>query len=71
MMSNTSEAGHAHDQQLVAEISRSLSALQQSIHAAIEAGLKVGATIEMMHKVGEHYPEPLVEVAVERVTRLI
>ena len=70
-MSDTSTAGQARDQKLVTEVSRSLSALQQSIHAAVEAGLKVAVTVESMHAVGEHYPEPLVEVGVERVITLI
>jgi hypothetical protein len=44
--------------------------LQQTIHNAVEAGLKVTVQVESMHHVGHHHPEPLVELTAERVIRL-
>jgi len=64
--------GHSQpgDEALAAEVVRAAAALQQAIHRAVEAGLKVGVEVESMHQVGHHYPEPLVEVEVERVIKL-
>lgn len=58
------------DEHLAAELKTAAASLQQAIHTAIEAGLKVTVAVEDMHHVGHHYPEPLVEVTVERVIRL-
>ena len=58
------------DEQLARALTTAAAALQQSIHAAVEAGLKVVVEVERMHHVGHHYPEPLVEVKAERVIRL-
>jgi hypothetical protein len=60
----------AHDESLARDLTSAAAALQQSIHAAVEAGLKVTVEVESMHHVGTHYPEPLVEVMVERVVKL-
>lgn len=58
------------DERLALELIRSAAALQQAIHNGVEAGLKVTVKIQTMHQVANHYPEPLVEVDVERVIRL-
>lgn len=58
------------DEALAQEIVRAAAALQQAIHRAVEAGLRVDVDVETMHQVGRHHPEPLVEVAVERVIKL-
>jgi hypothetical protein len=58
------------DQQLAQALESAAAVLQQAIHAAVEAGLKVTAEVESMHHVGNHYPEPLVEILVERVIKL-
>lgn len=58
------------DEALAQEIVRAAAVLQQAIHRAIESGLKVDVDVEAMHHVGHHHPEPLVEVAVERVIKL-
>lgn len=69
-MSDENSFNQARDEHLVAAISRSQSALQLAIHDAVEAGLRVTVTVESMHRVGEHYSEPLVETSVERVIKL-
>jgi hypothetical protein len=61
---------HEHDERLAHELMMATAELQQAIHAAVLAGLKVSLTIETMHHVGHHFPEPLVEVEVERVIKL-
>lgn len=61
---------HARDERLARDLTTAAAALQQAIHAAVEAGLKVDVAVENMHHVGHHYPEPLVEVTAERVIRL-
>lgn len=58
------------DERLARDLSSAAAVLQQAIHAAVEAGLKVGVAVEAMHHVGPHHPEPLVEITVERVIRL-
>jgi len=60
----------ARDEQMVAHIMQCQSALQLAIHDAVEVGLKVTVMVESMQKVGEHYPEPLLEADVERVIKL-
>jgi hypothetical protein len=62
---------HAHDERLAHELMMATAELQRAIHAAVLAGLKVSLTIETMHHVGHHFPEPLVEVEVERVIKLV
>lgn len=69
-MSHEGVPNQAQDQRLVEEILRCQSALQRAVHEAVEAGLKVTVTIESMHPVGDHCPEPLVEATVERVIKL-
>ena len=59
-----------HDEHLAHELTLAAAAMQRAIHAAVEAGLKVTLAVETMHQVGHHYPEPLVEVGVERVIKL-
>jgi hypothetical protein len=58
------------DERLAHDVTSAAAALQRSIHAAVEAGLKVAVRVESMRHVGHHYAEPLVEVDVERVIRL-
>jgi hypothetical protein len=58
------------DERLTHELTMAAATLQRAIHAAVMAGLKVDLTVETMHHVGHHHPEPLVEVAVERVIKL-
>jgi hypothetical protein len=70
-MSEFNAVDPQRDEHLVRHLSETLSAFQRALHEAVEAGLKVSVTVETMHKVGEHYPEPLVEVAAERVTKLL
>ncbi len=60
----------ARDERLALDLTTTAAALQQAIHAAVEAGLKVDVAVENMHHVGPHYPEPLVEVTAERILRL-
>ena len=60
----------ARDESLVANILRHQSALQVAIHDAVEAGLKVTVVVESMQRIGDHYPEPLLEMEVERVIKL-
>jgi len=69
-MSNTDRSDSERDEQLVANIIQHQSALQLAIHEAVLAGLKVTMVVESMHKVGDHYPEPLLEADVERVIKL-
>ena len=69
-MSKPLSAATQSDELLAKNVAAALSALQKAIHDAVEEGLKVEVTIERMHQVGQHYPEPLVEVTVERVIRL-
>ena len=69
-MSDENFANQTRDEHLVAAIARSRSALQLAVHEAVEAGLRVTVIVESMHRVGEHYPEPLVETSVERVIKL-
>ena len=69
-MNDSPVAQRVGDERLVAAIMQAQSALQIAIHQAVEAGLKVAVTVESMHKVGEHYPEPLLEIGVERVIKL-
>jgi len=58
------------DERLADDLTSAAAALQQAIHTAVEAGLKVTVEVESMHHVGHHYSEPLVEVTAERVIRL-
>lgn len=58
------------DRHLAQELTKAAAALQRSIHLAVEAGLRVTVTVETMHQVGHHHPEPLVEVKAERVIGL-
>jgi len=69
-MNDSQVAGGVEDERLVTTITQAQAVLQVAIHEAVEAGLKVTVTVESMHKVGEHYPEPLLEVGVERVIKL-
>jgi hypothetical protein len=59
-----------HDERLAHDLTLAVAALQQAVHAAVLAGLKVSLKVESMHHVGHHHPEPLVEVEVERVIKL-
>jgi hypothetical protein len=59
-----------HDERLARELTMAAAELQRAIHAAVLGGLKVTLAVESMHHVGHHYPEPLVEVEVERVIKL-
>ncbi|UHD18436.1 hypothetical protein [Thiocapsa bogorovii] len=59
-----------HDEHLAHELTMAAAQMQRAIHAAIQAGLKVTLKVETMKHVGHHYPEPLVEVEVERVIKL-
>jgi hypothetical protein len=58
------------DEQLAQELVGAAAKLQQAIHSAVEAGLKVTVKLESMHHVGHHYPEPLVEIQAERIIKL-
>ena len=69
-MNDSHVAGRADDECLVSTITQAQAVLQVAIHEAVEAGLKVTVTVESMHKVGEHYPAPLLEVGVDRVIKL-
>ncbi|MGA7982464.1 MAG: hypothetical protein WCA32_19860 [Chromatiaceae bacterium] len=60
---------HEHDERLAHDLTMAAAELQQAIHAAVLAGLKVTLKVETMHHVGHHHPEPLVEVEVERVIK--
>lgn len=70
MSDSTSALGHERDERLARELTNAATKLQQAIHSAVEAGLKVTVDVETMHHVGHHYPEPLVEIMVERVIKL-
>ena len=59
-----------HDEHLAHDLTLAAAEMQRAIHAAILAGLKVTLAVETMQHVGHHYPEPLVEVEVERVIKL-
>ena len=59
-----------HDERLAHDLTLAAAVLQQAVHAAVLAGLKVSMKVEFMQHVGHHYPEPLVEVEVERVIKL-
>ncbi len=59
-----------HDERLAQELTMAAAEMQRAVHAAVLAGLKVTLAVETMHHVGHHYPEPLVEVKVERVIKL-
>jgi len=59
-----------HDERLTHELTMAAAEMQRAIHAAVLAGLKVTVSVETMHHVGHHYPEPLLEVQVERVIKL-
>jgi len=63
-------AASRSDEQLAQAVTRQLEMLQVAIHEAVEAGLRVELTVEHMHKVGKHYPEPLIEVNLERIVKL-
>jgi hypothetical protein len=69
-MNDSHVAAGLEDERLVTTITQAQAALQAAIHEAVEAGLKVTVTVESMHKIGEHYPEPLLEVGIERVIKL-
>ena len=58
------------DEKLARDLTSTAAALQQAIHRAVAAGLKVSVEVESMHHVGHHYPEPLVEVTAARVIQL-
>jgi len=70
MSDSISTAGRERDERLARELTNAATKLQQAIHTAVEAGLKVTVDVETMHHVGHHYPEPLVEIMVERVIKL-
>jgi hypothetical protein len=59
-----------NDERLARALTSAAAELQQAIHSAVEAGLKVTVEVESMHHVGHHHPEPLMEVMAERVIRL-
>lgn len=59
-----------HDERLARDLLSAAAVLQQRIHSAVEAGLMVSLTVETMHQVGHRFPEPLVEVSIERVIKL-
>ncbi|MEA3277537.1 MAG: hypothetical protein U9Q81_20085 [Pseudomonadota bacterium] len=70
-MSDSQDAfDHERDERLAHDLTQAAAEMQQAIHAAVEAGLKVTLTVEAMHHVGHHYPEPLLEVEVERIIKL-
>jgi len=58
------------DERLARDLTRAAAKLQQTIHSAVEAGLKITLEVENMHHVGHNYSEPLVEIQIERVTKL-
>jgi hypothetical protein len=70
MSDSYSSRGLDRDERLASDLISAAARLQQAIHSAVEAGLKVGVDVEHMHHVGHHYPEPLVKVSVEKVVRL-
>lgn len=70
MSDSPSLPNQERDEHLARELTTAAAAMQQTIHAAVEAGLKVVVVVENMHHVGHHYPEPLVEVTAERVIKL-
>ena len=59
-----------HDERLAHELTLAAAEMQRAIHAAILGGLKVTLAVETLHQAGHHYPEPVVEVKVERVIKL-
>lgn len=70
-MSDSNNPGDVErDVKLAQDLKSAAAKLQQAIHYAVEAGLKVSIEVESMHHVGHRYPEPLVEVQVERVIKL-
>ena len=58
-----------HDERIAHELTMATAEMQRAIHAAVLAGLKVTLAVETMQHVGHHYPEPLVEIEVERVVK--
>ena len=59
-----------YDEKLAKDVVHAIAVAQRAIHAAVTAGLNVSAQVELMHHVGHHCPEPLIEVKVERVIKL-
>lgn len=70
MTDSHSAADLQHDEKLARDVIHTVALAQQAIHAAVTAGLNVSAKVELMHHVGHHCPEPLIEVNVERVIKL-
>jgi len=70
MRDSSSAPDLERDEHLARDLTSAAAGLQQAIHAAVEAGLKVSVQVESMHHVGHLHPEPLVEVTAERVIRL-
>lgn len=70
-MSDSISDERDRDAALAETVSERLAALQLAIRDAVEAGLKVELMVEQMHPVGEQYPQPLLEVSVERIEKLI
>jgi len=70
MSHTTAKHDPQSDEALAQEIVRATAVLQQAIHRAVEAGLKVGVAVESMHEVGRNYPEPMIGIEVERVIKL-
>ena len=70
MSDSHSRAEAGKDERLAHDLTAAVAAAQQAIHAAVEAGLKVTIQVESMQHVRHHYPEPLIEVEVERVIKL-
>lgn len=70
MSDSRERSDREHDKQLAQDVTQAAAEMQRAIHAAVEAGLKVTLTVEAMHHVGRHYPEPLLEVETERVIKL-
>jgi hypothetical protein len=58
------------DSKLARDLCEAARVLQQCIHLAVEAGLKVTVEVEKMNHIGHHYEEPLLNVTAERVIRL-
>ena len=70
MIQAQNKSEQEHDERLAHELTMAAAEMQRAIHAAVQAGLKVTLAVETMQHVGHHYPEPLVEVLVERVIKL-
>ncbi len=70
MSDSVSRPDLERDERLARDVEKAAAALQQAVHTAVEAGLKVTVEVESMHHVGHHHAEPLVEVSVERVIKL-